>query len=123
MRMATCQIKKGVLFFLLEGPYASDRNLHLVRMALSIALDAKPQLVLLGDAVRLSICTQDPSPPLNDVVSQLRMLQEMDVPTYAVEEDLVAHEIAKEEIMPGVKPLPNGRIGALMDGADYVFVT
>lgn len=121
--MATCQIKKGVLFFLSEGPYASDRNYHLVRMALSIALDAKPQLVFVGDAVRLSLCTQDPSPPLNDVVSQLRMLQEMGVPMYAVEEDLVAHEITKEAIMPSIKPLPKEQIAALMDRAGYVCVT
>ncbi len=121
--MTTCQVKKGVLFFLSDGPYATDRNFHLVRMALSIALDAKPQLVLLGDGVRLSVCTQEPSPPLNDVVSQLRLLREMEVPIYVVEEDLAARGIAREEIMPGFSVLPNDRVGIVMDMASYFLVT
>lgn len=120
--MATCQIKKGVLFLLSEGPYATDRNFHLARMALSIALDAKPQLVLLGDGVRLSVCAQEPSLPLNDVVSQLRLLREMEVPIYVVEEDLTEHGIAKEEIIPGFKVLPNHRVGEVMNEARYVVV-
>lgn len=120
--MATCQIKKGVLFFLSEGPYATDRNFHLVRMALSIALDAKPQLVLLDDGVRLSVCTQEPSPPLNDVVSQLRLLREMEVQIYVVEEDLTARGIAKEKLLPGFKLLPSHRIGAVMDEARHILV-
>ncbi|MHB8697709.1 MAG: DsrE family protein [Sulfuricaulis sp.] len=120
--MATCQVKKGVLFLLSEGPYATDWNFHLVRMALSIALDAKPQLVLRGDGVRLSVCAQEPLPPLNDVVSQLRLLREMEVPIYVVEEDLTAHGIAKEEIMPGFQVLPNHRIRAVMDEARFVVV-
>lgn len=121
--MATCQVKKGLLLFLSEGPYASDRNYHLVRMALSIALDAKPQLVFVGDAVRLSLCTESLPPPLNAVAGHLRMLQEMGVPMYALEEDLVAHEIIKEAIIPGIKPLPKEQIAVLMDRAGYVCVT
>jgi sulfur relay (sulfurtransferase) DsrF/TusC family protein len=120
--MATCQIKKGVLFFLSEGPYATDRNFHLVRMALSIALDAKPQLVLVDDGVRLSVCTQEPSLPLNDVVSQLRLLREMEVSIYVVEEDLTERGIAKEEIIPGFTVLPKDRVGVVMDEASYFLV-
>lgn len=120
--MATCQIKKGVLFFLSEGPYASDRNYHLVRMALSIALDAKPQLVLLGDAVRLASCREEPSLPLNDVVNQLRLLREMEVPVYAIEEDLTARGITKDDIMPGFNALSHHRIVSVMEQAGYVLV-
>ena len=120
--MATCQVKKGVLFILSDGPYTTDRNFHVVRMALSIALDAKPQLVLQGDGVRLSVCTQEPSPPLNDVVSQLRLLREMEVPIYVVEEDLTARGIANEEIIPGFTLLPCDRVGAVMDEASCFLV-
>lgn len=120
--MTTCQVKKVALFVLSEGPHATDRNFHLVRMALSIALDAQPQLVLSQDAVRIASCGQETAQPLNDVVSQVRLLREMEVPIYVVEEDALGRGIAKEDLLPGFTALARERMGALFDTACLVLV-
>ncbi len=121
--MATCQVKKGIVFILSESPYASDRNYHLARMALAIALDAAPRLILSDDAVRLAVCSEEPPLPLNDVPGQLRLLCEMEVPVYVIQEDLERRGISSEEITEGFKTLPRHRIEAVMNEAKFTLLT
>jgi sulfur relay (sulfurtransferase) DsrF/TusC family protein len=116
----TCEIKKTIVFILSESPFASDRNYHVLRMALAIALDAQPRIILTGEAVQLSRPERRIHAPLPDAIGQLRLLREMEVPVYVLEEDLQERSIPPDDLCAGVHVISRQRLAEFVGTATLV---
>jgi len=70
-------MQKTIIFIISKSPFCDDRPYHLIRMALSLAMDAKPILLITGDALLIDTVYGSRISALPDVVGQLRLFDEM----------------------------------------------
>jgi sulfur relay (sulfurtransferase) DsrF/TusC family protein len=111
---------KTVLFVLSQSPGASDLNYQYARMALAISADARPVVVLAARAVMLAAADYRDTNKHIKYADQERYLVEMEVPFYAVEEDLALHGVTGA-IKPHVQAIGPDALAQLVHGADVVF--
>jgi hypothetical protein len=111
---------KTVLFVLSQSPGASDLNYQYARMALAISADAKPVMVLTQRAVMLAADDYRDTNKHIKYGDQERFLVEMEVPFYAVEEDLARHGVTGT-MKSHVRAIPQDALAQLVSGADVVF--
>jgi hypothetical protein len=111
---------KTVMFILSQSPGASDLNYQYARMALAICADAKPVMVLARHAVKLAAADYRDTNKHIKYGDQERFLVEMEVPFYAVEEDLARHGVAGA-VKSHVQSISQDALAQLVRGADVVF--
>jgi len=70
-------MKKTIIFIISKSPFCDDRPYHLIRMALSLAMDAKPILLVTGDALLIGAVHANRASLLPDVAAQLRIFDEL----------------------------------------------
>ncbi len=78
-------MQKTVVFIISRSPFGDDRPYHLIRMALSLAMDAKPVLMLTGDALLFDAVRDRKGSSLPDVAGQIRLFTEMVGDAYRTE--------------------------------------
>lgn len=90
---------KSVIFIISTSPFHNDQPYHMIRMALSLAVDAKPILILTGDALFVDGIHERKLSTLPDVVGQLRIFNEMVGEAYY--SDLIAPTTRRSSNMRG----------------------
>ncbi len=70
-------MSKSIVFVITRSPFATDRPYHLARMALALAVDARPTLLFTGDALLIDRLDPDKVAGLPDLIGQLRLFDEM----------------------------------------------
>ncbi len=78
-------MSKSIVFLITRSPFATDRPYHLTRMALALAVDARPTLLFSGDALLIDRVAPDKLTGLPDLVGQLRLFDEMVGSAYRTE--------------------------------------
>ena len=118
--LASCGIKKNVLFILKSSGFNGDRNYQMARMALSLAMDAVPHVLFSANALALAIFDGTIGKPLADFYEQERFIQELGVQCYVVRDELKAAGLPEGKLRPGIITISSNESDLLLKRMDFL---
>lgn len=116
----TCGMPPKILIVASTPAFAGDRNYQLARMALAVAVDARPTVLLWGAARPLGFVGHSLIHPMPDFYEQERFLREMEIPIFVVAQEGVDFDARKKALRDGVQLCARERLASLFAGADQI---
>ena len=117
---ASCGFRKNILFILQSSAFNGDRNYQVARMALAIAMDASPNVLLSGKALALAALGRKAEKPLADFYEQERHLHDLGIPCYVVREELSTLGLTEEGVRPGITTISVAECNALLKRMNFI---